>query len=42
MLREFQDEISKLKAQLQALGGTGDLSALNMNMGTGAVNPSVI
>lgn len=42
MLREFQDEISKLKAQLQALGGTGDLSALNMNMGTGAVNPSVV
>lgn len=40
MLREFQDEISKLKAQLTALGGTGDLSSLN-NV-TGAVNPSVV
>lgn len=42
MLREFQDEISKLRAQLQALGGTGDLSALNMNVTSGAVNPSVV
>jgi len=41
MLREFQDEISKLKAQLQSLGGTGDLSALN-NVMTGAVNPNVV
>lgn len=41
MLREFQDEINKLKAQLTALGGTGDLSSLN-NVMTGAVNPSVV
>jgi len=43
MLREFQDEIKKLKEQLSQLGGEGiDPNMLNMKMPTGAINPGVV
>lgn len=45
MLREFQDEITKLKQQLAALGGEGiDVTQIQaqVNNPNGAVNPKVI
>lgn len=45
MLREFQDEITKLKQQLAMLGGTGvDMSAMQAQLSNpnGAINPQVV
>lgn len=43
MLREFQDEITKLKQQLAALGGEGiDVTQNQVSNPNGAVNPKVI